>query len=68
MTIISKTDKVVIEISREEFSPEQIQNFLNLMRFTKIVSKSRATKQQADEVIKSIKKGIYKRSYPAGKK
>ena len=64
MTIISKTDKVVIEISSGDFSPEQIQNFLNLMRYKKIISKSKANSKQANEVIKLIKKGVYDWTYP----
>lgn len=61
MTVIGKKDKVIIELSRNEFPVDEIQSMIDWIRYKKLTSKSNATEKDIKEITKIIKKGVHKR-------
>lgn len=68
MTVIGKKDKVIIELDRDELSVEEIQSMLDWIRYKKIVSKSKATQKDIDNLASDVNKKIYKEHYSKLKK
>lgn len=68
MKIQSNADEVVITINRNEMDIDGVQRLVKTLRYKELVSKSKATKKQTNEIAEDIKAGIGKRIKQLAKK
>ena len=68
MKIQSNNEEVVITISRKEMDISSMERLVKTLRYKELVSRSKATTKQVDEIAKGIKKNIGKKGKQLVKK
>ena len=68
MKIQSNAEEVVITINRNEMDIDSVERFVKTLRYKKLLSKSKASNKQVDEITNDIKIRIGKRVKQLAKK
>ncbi len=61
MTIERTTESIIVTLPAN-FDVTEIQRFLDYLRFKEIVSKSKATQEEIDQLAKSVNKSWWKKN------
>ncbi len=63
MSIEQTTDAIVVRLPLNvKLDIEEVQRFLNYLRYKELVSKSKATQDQIDELAKSVNAGWWEKN------